>query len=182
MLQKYDIFKEISKWKVLQPFFIDPHKNSLGLRELSRITGLSTPSVKLHLTRFVKEEILKTGPFRKLPVYWANQSDDRFRYLKKINTFNLLHITGLIQYLLNHCQPNVIILFGSASRGEDTKNSDIDLYLECAEQQLDLSQFENKIQRKIQLHFYDSLNKVHSKELKNNLLNGIILKGYIKVF
>lgn len=182
MLQRYDVFKNVSKWRVLQLFFVDPHRESIGLRELSRFTGLSTPSVKLHLKRFVEEGIIKTGPFRGMPVYWANQSDERFRYLKKLNTLNLLHKTGLIRYILDKCQPNVIILFGSASRGEDTKDSDIDLYVECIEEKLDLSQFEKELKRKVQLHFYDSFNKVHSKELKNNLLNGIILEGYIKVF
>jgi|SRR3989344_1888499 len=182
MLQKYDIFKGVSKWKVLQPFFIDPHRDNVGLRELSRLVGLSTPSTKLHLKRFVKEEILKTGSFRGMPAYRANQSDERFRYLKKMNTFNLLHTSGLIHYIFDHCQPNVIILFGSASRGEDTKDSDIDLYVECQEQPLDLILFENKLKRKIQLHFYDSFNKVHSKELKNNIVNGILLDGYLKVF
>lgn len=182
MLQKYDVFKDISKWKVLQPFLINPNRDNIGLRELSRLTGLSTPSVKLHLKRLVQEGIIMTGPFRGMPVYWANQADERFRYLKKINTLNLLHKTGLIQYIYDKCQPNVIILFGSASRGEDTKDSDIDLYVECIETNLDLIQFEKELKRKVQLHFYDSFNKVHSKELKNNLLNGIILEGYIKVF
>ncbi len=182
MLQKYDVFKDISKWRVLQPFFIDPHKDNLGLRELSRFTGLSTPSVKLHLKRLIAEGIIKTGLFREMPVYWANQSDERFRYLKKFNTLNLLHKTGLIRYIYDKYQPNVIILFGSASRGEDTKDSDIDLYVECTEKNLDLSQFEKELKRNVQLHFYDSFNKVHSKELKNNLLNGTILEGYITVF
>ncbi|MEK6858064.1 MAG: nucleotidyltransferase domain-containing protein [Nanoarchaeota archaeon] len=182
MLQEYDIFKNLSKWKVLQPFFADPHKNNIGLRELSRTIGLSTPSVKLHLKQLVKEGVLKNGIFRRMPVYCANQNDERFRELKKINNINLLHKTGFIQHIFNKCQPNVMILFGSASRGEDTEESDIDLYLECAEQQLDLSLFEKELKRKIQLHFYDSINRVNSKELKNNLLNGIILEGYIKVF
>lgn len=182
MLQRYDIFKGVSKWNVLQQFFVDPHRNNLGLRELSRIIGLSTPSVKLHLERFVEEGILERGLLRGMPVYWANQSDERFCYLKKINTLNLLHTSGLVQFIFDNFQPSVIILFGSASRGEDVKDSDIDLYLECAEKQLDLNQFEKVLKRRIQLHFYDSFNKVHSKELKNNLLNGTILEGYVKVF
>ena len=65
MLQKYDIFKGVSKWKVLQPFFIDPHRDNVGLRELSRLVGLSTPSTKLHLKRFVKEEIFRSKKKRR---------------------------------------------------------------------------------------------------------------------
>ena len=181
MLQKYDIFKDISRWKVLQLFFIDSDRDNIGLREISRLTGLSTPSVKLHLDKLVKEDILQKGDFRGMPVYWAHQADERFRYLKKINTINKLYSTGLIEYLVNVCQPDVIILFGSASRGEDMKESDIDIYIQSEEKKLALTEYERKLQRKIQLHCYTNFNKL-SPELKNNILNGIIIEGYLKIF
>ena len=41
--------------------------------------------------------------------------------------------------------------------------------------------FEKKLNRKINIFFSDNFNKL-SKELRNNIINGIILKGYLKVF
>lgn len=181
MLQKYDTFEDVSKWKVLQPFFSDPDRDNIGLREISKLIGLSPSSVKIHLDRFVKDDILKKGDFRSMPIYWAHQADERFRYLKKLNTINKLYTTGVIEHLANVCQPDVIILFGSASRGEDMKESDIDLYIQSEEKKLELKEFEKQLQRKIQLHFYTHFNKL-SPELKNNILNGIILSGYLKIF
>lgn len=187
MLHIYDIFKDISKWKILQPFFTDPTSEGIGLREISRLTGLSTPSVKLHLDNFVKDGILvkkdaaKYGLKRKQPVYMAKGDSESFRYLKKLNIINLLYSTGLIEYLFNKCQPDIIILFGSSSRGEDIKESDIDLYLQCSERDADLKKFESLIRRKIQLHFYRDFQKI-SPELKNNIINGVIMDGYLKVF
>ncbi len=44
---------------------------------------------------------------------------------------------------------------------------------------MDLTEFEKKLGKKIHLMFEA---KSISNELKNNLINGIILKGYWKVF
>ena len=186
MLQKYDIFRGFTKWEVLQPFFADP-LSWMGLREISRSSSLSTTAVKLHLDRLVKGALLvkrmaeKPGLKKKQPLYAANRDNEVFRYLKKINNINLLNSKGVLQYLSANCQPDAIILFGSASRGEDVKESDIDLYLQCGEKGLDLNRFESALGRKVQLHFYSDFSKI-SPELKNNIINGIILSGYLKVF
>jgi predicted nucleotidyltransferase len=89
--------------------------------------------------------------------------------------------SGLLDYLSEKCMPDVIILFGSGSRGEDLKDSDVDLFLLCKERKLDLQKYEDKIKRKISVFFSEDFNKL-SKELKNNIINGVILNGYLKVF
>ena len=61
--------------------------------------------------------------------------------LKKLDIIREIKESGLLEYLQNICMPDAIILFGSASRGEDVKGSDIDLYLQCPERKLDLSKF-----------------------------------------
>jgi len=87
--------------------------------------------------------------------------------LRKINE------SGLLGYLNDICLPDVIILFGSYSKGEDILSSDIDLFI--------LSKYENILNLKIDVFFSDSFGKL-SKELKNNLVNGVILDEYLKVF
>ena len=77
--------------------------------------------------------------------------------------------------------PNDMILFGSYARGEDLENSDIDIFLECKKEEINLSNFENHLNRKIQLHFKDNF-KNYPKELKNNIVNGIVLDGYLEAF
>ena len=76
--------------------------------------------------------------------------------------------------------PDVIILFGSASKGEDIEGSDIDLYLQCEEKKLDLEKYEKELKRKINLFFEKNFNKL-SEELKSNIINGDKLKGYLRV-
>ncbi len=179
MLQKYN------KWKVLKVFFENPNPKGAGfqLREIGRITNLATTSVKRYLNELVNEKLIIVSRHRihAYPVYLANMDSEKFRFLKKIDTIMILKDSGLIEYLENKCMPDVIILFGSASRGEDTIESDIDLYLLCKERKLDMQEFEKKIKRKISLLFSENINKL-SNELKNNIINGTILKGYLKVF
>ena len=77
--------------------------------------------------------------------------------------------------------PDVIILFGSVSKGEDIKESDLDLFVLSDKEKIDLSLFEKKLNKKINIFFDNNFNKL-SKELRNNIINGVILKGYLKVF
>ncbi len=179
MLQKYN------KWKVLKVFFENPNPKGAGLqlREIGRITNLATTSVKRYLDELANEKLIIKSRHRihAYPVYFANMDSENFRFLKKIDTIMTLKDSGLIEYLENKCMPDVIILFGSASRGEDTIESDIDLYLLCKERKLDMQEFEKKTKRKISLIFSENINKL-SNELKNNIINGTILKGYLKVF
>lgn len=179
MLQKYN------RWKVLRVFFENPNPEGAGfqLREIGRITKLATTSVKRYLDELANDELIIKSRHRihAYPVYWANTDSEKFCFLKKIDTIMTLKDSGLIEYLENKCMPDVIILFGSASRGEDTIKSDIDLYLMCKERKLDMQEFEKKIKRKISLFFGEDFGEL-SNELKNNIINGIILKGYLKVF
>jgi predicted nucleotidyltransferase len=139
--------------------------------------------VKLYLNEMVDEGLIIKIKHRLFayPVYRANFDSMDFRLLKKIDTIIALKDSGLIEFLENQCMPDVIILFGSASKGEDTMESDIDLFLVCKERKLDLPDFETKLKRKISLLFSENFSEL-SSELKNNIINGVILKGYLKVF
>ena len=179
MLQNYN------KWSVLKVFFNDPlpKGDGLQLREISRKAELAPHSVKRYLNELEKEELIIKSKHRihKYPLYSANRDNEKFRFLKKIDTLISLEGSGLLEYLEDGCMPDAIILFGSASRGEDLRHSDIDLFLLCKERNLDLQTYEKKFDKKISLLFSENFNTL-SKELRNNILNGSILKGYLKVF
>jgi len=179
VLQKYN------RWKVLKFFFDNPIPIDAGfqLREISRKVSLATTSVKQYLNEMVDEGLIIQTNHRlfKYPVYRANFDSTEFKLFKKIDTIISLKESGLIEYLENQCMPDVIILFGSASKGEDTMESDIDLFLVSREIKLDIQDFEIKFKRNINLLFSENFGEL-SNELKNNIINGVILKGYLKVF
>ncbi len=174
-----------NRTKLLRIFFDDPLPKGIGfqLRELSRISKIAPPSVKKYLSDFEKEKLVNVSKHRihGYPVYAANRDNDSFKFLKKVETLKMIKESGLLDFLDDHCFPEVIILFGSAARGEDLKESDLDIFLICKVKKLELSAYEEEVGRKINILMNNSFVGL-SKELKNNILNGIIMKGYLKVY
>jgi predicted nucleotidyltransferase len=174
-------------WSVLRVFFDDPDpREGFTVRWISRQIDLSPPSVKLHLDELSKPGsdgsalVTKMGG-RIYPAYWPNRRNSTFRFFKKMDMLFRLEECGLLDFLESKCSPDAIVLFGSAAKGEDVMGSDIDLFVHSPEKSLELKRYESALKRKISLHFSPDLGKL-PKELKNNVINGIILKGYLKVF
>ncbi|MBI2137350.1 nucleotidyltransferase domain-containing protein [Candidatus Woesearchaeota archaeon] len=179
MLQNYN------KWLVLSVFFDDPVPEGGGfqLRELSRKCKIAPTSVKNYLNELKKEGLITESKHRAkgFPLYTANREKESFKLYKTINTISQIFESGMLKYLYDNYMPNAIILFGSAARGEDTKESDIDLFLMCMETKPELEKFEKKIGKKVNVLAAENFNEL-SSELKNNIINGIKLNGYLKVF
>jgi predicted nucleotidyltransferase len=174
MLQKY------SKYRILQEFFNFPTKN-FQMRELSRKANIAHPSTIAHLKALVKEGFVLKETEGIYPSYRANKENELFKVYKKTNLLIRMQESGFIDYVCDSCMPDVLILYGSASRGEDIEISDIDLFAQAPEKKLNLEKYEKLFNRKISIFFEEKFQRL-SKELKNNILNGIILRGYIKVF
>ncbi len=176
MLQKYNILK------TAKVFFDEPTKSHY-LIEISRKTKTAHTSVKNHLNILLKEKIIikeieKRGT-RKFPLYRANINHSEYRKLKTVS--NQILIQDLISYLSDTLLPKCIILFGSYSRGEDLETSDIDIYIQCTEKHINLEKYEKILKRKIQLHCRKNFDDFPA-ELKNNIINGLILCGYLQVY
>jgi len=151
------------------------------MREISRRTKITQPSVINHLNALLKEGLILREKKGIYPTYKANRDIELFKLYKKIDIMLKIKQTSLVDYIYDSCSPDAIILFGSGSNGDDTENSDIDLFVQAPEKKLNLLQYEKKLNRKINIFFEENFSKL-SKELKNNILNGIIIRGYIKVF
>jgi predicted nucleotidyltransferase len=79
------------------------------------------------------------------------------------------------------CALPILVLFGSCARGEDIETSDLDLLVVAKEKEVDLKKFESALKRKISLHFEENVSQI-PKELLNNIINGIVVFGYLTVF
>ena len=168
--------------KIMDLFFNYPSEQ-FHLREISRKTKIAITSVKNYIDEFVKLGLILKIEKGIYPSFKANRDADvgKFKLYKKLDLIERLNNSGLMDYIQNNCMPNSVILFGSASLGEDVETSDIDLFVESNEKKLNLSKFEKELNRKINIFFEGDFSRL-SKELKNNILNGIKLYGYIKVF
>ncbi len=178
------MLKKDNAQKVLDVFFDDPLPSGIGfqLREISRKINLAPKSVKIYLSELEKENLIikKEHRIHKYPVYYANREDEYFRFLKRLTTIRSIKESGLLDHLHDKYMPDVIILFGSASKGEDIKDSDLDIYLQCEGGKKDLSKYEKELNRKINLFFEKNFDRL-SEELKKNIINGDKLKGYLNL-
>ncbi len=169
-------------WKVLEVFFIEPTKPHY-LADISRRISLSHTSVKRELIRLVKsgliEEVKEQKGSRKFPIYKAAFDNKDFRMYKRVRNIAAILESGMARFMEERLSPKAIVLFGSYQKGEDIENSDIDIFVECKKEELDLRRFEKQIGRKIELHFSDKFS-FYPKELKNNIMNGIVLGGFLE--
>lgn len=179
------MWKDYNRYKVMKVFFDNPLPKGIGfqLREISRKIKLAPKSVSIYLKELEKEGLILKGKHRFLgyPVYYADRDSEMFKLYKKLDMVASIKEIGLLDYLYDNLIPEVIILFGSASKGEDTSESDVDLFIQCKETKIELKKFESLLNRRISIFFSKDFKSL-SNELKNNILNGIILKGYLKVF
>lgn len=173
MLEKYN------RYGVLKVFFNNPTEK-FGLREISRLAKISPPSVMAYLKEFEKETLIDRIE-KKVPLYKAMRENENFIFYKKISILYELHSCGLIEELWNKLAPQAIILYGSSAKGEAIENSDIDIFVIGKEKKVDIERFEDKLGKKVHLMFETELGKV-PKELRNNLINGVVLKGYLRAF
>jgi len=155
------------------------------LIEISKKSRLAHTSTKKYLISLKKEGIIsetieKKGK-RNFPTFKANLENQSYKQQKTVHNILKIYNSGLINFLRDNCTPKVIILFGSYSRGEDTEKSDIDVFVESKKRALNFKKFEGALKRKIEIHFNNSFNN-YPKELKNNILNGNVLYGYLEAF
>jgi len=161
--------------------FLDSPTESFRLREIARLVKLSPPSVMNYLKDFEREGLIKKQIKRKIPFYTAIRDNPNFILYKKLSILFELNDIGLIDYLWDKLSPESIVLYGSFVKGESIEDSDIDLFILGKERKVDITKFEDKLDKKIHLFFKESLKEIPN-ELKNNILNGVILKGYLQVF
>jgi len=163
--------------KILELLFVYPLK-SFNLREISRLIDISVPSVSRFLKELETENLIFINKRKYLYEIKANIDNTKFKDLKRVFNFSSLYESGFVDYLREKFSLNTVILFGSYSKGYDSEKSDIDVAVIGNEKELNLEKFEKKLNRKINIEFI-KMNKI-SNELKNSLINGIILNGYME--
>ena len=169
-----------NRYKLLKIFLFNPTEE-FRLRELSRLSNISPPSVMSYLKGFEKDGLIKFLNKRGIPFYKSEINNEKFREYKKISIFFELNDSGLADFLWDELSPRAIILYGSYAKGESIEDSDLDLFIIGKEKKINLDKYEEKLGLSIHLFFEDDVKKI-PKELKNNIINGIVIRGYLKLF
>ena len=170
------------KQTIIEYFFVKPNAK-LRVRGIERTLKLPLPSVIRYCKELEKEGILTTIKTGNVNFYTANRSSEEYLLEKKLYNIKKIYASELIEYLRQELSNPSIVLFGSFAKGEDTEESDIDLYVETpSKKKIILEKFEKLLKRKIQVFHHKNLKEFSNPHLANNILNGITLNNYIEVF
>lgn len=179
------------KWTQLQTeifrFFCIKAGQSLNQRGIAKALKKSPTAIANAVKELEKAGILKVEKHKEMNLVSVefNRNNEKAIELKRVENLKLIYESGIVKYLQEDFPGSTIILFGSYSRGEDViteeNKSDIDIaIIGSKEKEINLLGFEKKLERTIILNFYPSFKEIH-KNLKDNILNGIVLSGSVEL-
>jgi predicted nucleotidyltransferase len=136
--------------------------------------------VNYHINNLLKENLIVKIKQKPFPSFRADETGGVYRFHKIQGFLRKILEIGLVDYLYKRLNPRCIILFGSFAKAEYDESSDIDIFIQSKETKINLEKFEKRLKHPINLYFKENINSL-SKELFNNIMNGIKLRGYIKI-
>ena len=167
--------------KLKEYFFRNPTKR-LRVRQIEREVSIPLPSAIRYTKELEEEEIINKEEIGNVIFYSADIGSKKYLIEKKLYNIGSLFDMGLIAFLVEELGNPDIVLFGSFFRGDDLEESDIDLFIQTvSKKKLDVTKFEKKLQRKIQLFTHKKIGLIRNKHLINNIMNGATLNGFVEV-
>lgn len=153
----------------------------LSQREIAALLNVSPTAIGKSVKVLAAKNLVKIEKTKSINFVSLNRDEQKSIELKRVENLKQIYLSGLSDYLLNNLPGAAIILFGSYSKGEDIFNSDIDIaIIGRKEKALETAKYEKSLYRKIHFLFFDSWKKIN-ENLKNNLLNGILLYGSVEL-
>jgi len=149
--------------------------------DVARLLNVSQPAVAKSLHALESEGLIRVEKKHGRLSIQLDRDSRKAVELKMTENLRMVFESGLVPVLEEKFPGAAIMLFGSYSRGEDTIKSDIDIAIVGSkEKDTDLARFEKLLDREIRLNFYSSFRDI-KKELKENILSGILLAGRIEL-
>lgn len=183
MVNIYKLKLTCLQQEILRLFHIKAGK-SLNARAISKLLGVSQPAVAKAIPYLEEKTFLNVKKDKESKRFSIelNRDSQYVVGLKRADNIKQIYESGLVQFLYDKFPEANIILFGSYAFGEDDLESDIDLAIIGAKTtEVDLSTFQKLLERQIIINYYSSF-KTIEKNLLNNLLSGILLKGAIELW
>ncbi len=134
--------------KILSVFLKEPYRE-FYLREVASKAKVSTSTVKAFLDSLTIDGFLVKSRRANLALFKASIDDPMFRHFKI--GYSLREMRPLIRHLKQKYENCSIILYGSCARGEDDRDSDIDLLVVGRAGRIELTAFEKRLSRTITL-------------------------------
>ncbi|MBU2637564.1 MAG: nucleotidyltransferase domain-containing protein [Nanoarchaeota archaeon] len=167
-------------------YFMGNTSKEFHIRELARLAKKSPTTIAKELLALKKQGLLESSRKYNRMFYKADINNPAFRDMKIAYNIKNIRKSGLIEFLSKD-NPEAIILFGSARKGDNSERSDIDIALvEPQKEEHNLEPYEKKLGHEIQIICITrkdiSNMAVNNKEILNNIANGIVLEGFFELF
>jgi len=176
---KMDTIFKNNGFRILELFIEHPNKDYFA-RGIARELKITHATVLKYLKKILELGFVKKKKETLYPTYYANTENEKYKSYKKNNMLFKIKESGLVNHIQKQTLTSSIILFGSSAKATYNENSDIDIFVEAKQTKLNVSIYEKILKRKINLLFEAKMSNL-SKELKNNIVNGIILYGFIRL-
>jgi len=154
---------------------------NLNKREIALKLKVSPTAVANSIGLLEKENLILVKKEKKINLTYVsfNRDSQKAINFKKIENFKLIYEANIQSFLFEEFPGSTIVLFGSYAHGEDVISSDVDIaIIGTKKHEINLKKFEDFLNRDINLNFYRDWKSIHS-DLKNNILNGIVLSGRV---
>lgn len=153
----------------LAPLLEDNYRE-FGVREYAKIVDVSPPTASKMLQKYRKEGLLLSRKDKMYILYRADRSSKKFTDFARV--YWREQLGAVVDFLKDSLNSPDIILFGSLPKLEAKFDSDIDLFIDAKDADINLAKFERKLKRKIQLHFRRSFS---NPQLRKNIDAGVVL-------
>ena len=157
--------------------------NPLNQRGIAKLLKVSPTAVSKAIVLLEKEKLINTRRDNLMNLCFTelNRDNSMAIHFKRVENLKMVYQSGLIDSLEDKFPGSTIILFGSFSKGEDTIKSDIDLaIIGSKSKNVNLDKYNELLEREVRVNSYVDWKEIN-KNLRDNILNGIVLIGGIEL-
>jgi predicted nucleotidyltransferase len=121
------MYQDLIQLRVLSLFMDSPYEKYY-LREAARLLNMSPMTVKRSLDFLLKNKLVVKEVSKNRILYSANMQNPAFRHIKISRSLSMLLQKDVVEFIKKKV-PGVsaIILYGSYAKGEETRDSDVDM-------------------------------------------------------
>ncbi|TAN44050.1 MAG: hypothetical protein EPN22_08360 [Nitrospirae bacterium] len=121
------MYQKITHLKVLSLFMDNPYEKHY-LREAARRLKISPMTLKRSLDFLVKNKLIAKETSKNQILYSANMQNPAFRHIKISRSLSMFMKKGAVEFIKEKITGvSSIVLYGSYAKGEETKDSDVDI-------------------------------------------------------
>ena len=129
--------------KRIKALFFNETLKRWHFEDIIKISKISRERVNYFIKKLLKENYIKRiKPKGKMPYYVQDFESSGFKSLKRLYAYQKLTESGFIEHLMSLKDIKTAVIFGSFSRSDWYKESDIDLFIYGTAKKLNIGKYE----------------------------------------